>query len=88
MYVFFSISLLKKSMDRKEFLVSPTGSCPKNKPKWLERSIALNCNDTNGYMCMPNEQFTVLFEFCYTKPKIPIPEGKRATVFNIVIIML
>lgn len=70
------------------FPVYATESCPKNETKWIERSIALNCNETNGYMCILNEQLTVLSEFCYTKPKISIPKGKRAMVFINVIIRL
>lgn len=57
------------------FPVYTTNSCPKNKIEWLKRSIALNCNETNGYMCIPNEKFTQLLELCYILPKVAIPKG-------------
>lgn len=37
----------------------------------------MNCSKTNGYMCIPNESFTELLEFCYDHPRILILEGKR-----------
>lgn len=52
-----------------------TNSCPGNDTQWLERSSTLNCNETNGYMCIPNGEITVLLEFCYHEPIIIIPNG-------------
>lgn len=57
------------------FPVLATKSCPTNEAQWLERSSTLNCNETNGYMCIPNGEITVLFEFCYHKPRTIIPSG-------------
>lgn len=57
------------------FPVLTTKSCPTNEAQWLERSSTLNCNETNGYMCIPNGEITVLFEFCYHKPRTIIPSG-------------
>lgn len=37
----------------------------------------MNCSKTNGYMCIPNESFTELLEFCYDHPRILILEGKE-----------
>lgn len=44
--------------------------------EWNLRSSAINCTDTNGYMCIPNENITELLEFCYIHRQIPIEEGK------------
>lgn len=30
-------------------------------------SARLKCNNTHGYHCVPNKQFTSLIEFCYPK---------------------
>lgn len=57
------------------FPVLTTKSCPTNEAQWLERSSTLNCNETNGYMCIPNGKITVLLEFCYHKPRTIIPNG-------------
>lgn len=64
-----------KLLEAYKFPVHTTESCPKNELEWLERSLALNCNKTNGYMCIPNEDITTLLEFCYYKPKVIIPKG-------------
>lgn len=58
-----------------KFPVYTTESCPKSNAEWLERSSSLQCNETNGYMCIPNEEITILLEFCYHVSKIIIPEG-------------
>lgn len=74
----FSIILFSK-LDLYEcrylFPVLTTKSCPRNGAQWLERSSTLNCNETNGYMCIPNGEITVLLEFCYHKPITIIPNG-------------
>lgn len=62
-------------MDGYKFPVYTTASCPKNKAEWLMRSFVLNCTDQNGYMCIPDENITVLVEFCYTKNVQAIPKG-------------
>lgn len=58
-----------------DFPVYPTKACPTNKGEWNKRSSAINCTEGNGYMCLPNEQFTQLLEFCYVQPFIWIQEG-------------
>lgn len=34
-------------------------------------------------MCMPNENFTELLEFCYTDPVLTIEKGKYAYIKSI-----
>lgn len=64
-----------KLQDGYAFLVYTTELCPRNKKEWKERSVALNCNESNAFMCLPNENFTELLEFCYKKSRIRIQEG-------------
>lgn len=61
-------------MDGYDFPVYTTKVCPRNESEWHERSSAINCNKSNGYMCMPNEDLTELLEFCYIYPFIWIQE--------------
>uniref|UniRef100_A0A8W8KM51 POU domain protein n=1 Tax=Magallana gigas TaxID=29159 RepID=A0A8W8KM51_MAGGI len=61
--------------DGYDFPVYRTDSCPSNQNEWNKRSSDINCNDKNGYMCMPNEHFTELLEFCYKVPYLTIEEG-------------
>lgn len=70
------ILLLKRLLEGYKFPVYTTESCPKSNAEWLERSSSLQCNATNGYMCIPNEEITVLLEFCYHVQKTLIPKGK------------
>lgn len=58
------------------FPVYPTEFCPSNKTEWDKRSSDMNCNETNSYMCVPNEKFTELLEFCYKHPRMLIVQGK------------
>lgn len=71
------ILLLKRLSEGYKFPVYKTESCPKSNAEWLERSSSLRCNETNGYMCIPNEKITMLLEFCYHVPKTIIPKGKE-----------
>lgn len=66
--------------DGHDIPVYRTDSCPSNKTEWDKRSSAINCNDQNGYMCMPNEHFTELLEFCYTVPFLTTEKGKCAYI--------
>lgn len=75
-----SIFSLKTLLDGYKFPVFTTKLCPQNETEWRLRSIALNCTGKNSYMCMPNEQFTMLIEFCYILPKISIPKGKQVAI--------
>nr|XP_034309854.1 ankyrin repeat and protein kinase domain-containing protein 1 isoform X2 [Crassostrea gigas] len=64
-----------KKLDGYEFPVYTTKFCPKNQTEWNERSSAISCNESNGYLCLPNENITELLEFCYIHPFIWIQEG-------------
>lgn len=57
--------------------VYTTTSCPMSKSEWDKRSLTINCTDTNGYMCLPNDEFTELLEFCFKLPRIGITKGKH-----------
>uniref|UniRef100_A0A8W8M656 Novel STAND NTPase 3 domain-containing protein n=1 Tax=Magallana gigas TaxID=29159 RepID=A0A8W8M656_MAGGI len=76
-YFFSSIIVLNKckKIAGYKFPVYSTPFCPRNESEWNNRSLALNCNNTNGYTCLPNEKLTELVEFCYTVPWIWIEEG-------------
>lgn len=58
-----------------KFPVYTTEICPRNQTEWKKRSSALHCTDFKGYMCVPNEDFTSLLEFCYSSFKIAIQPG-------------
>nr|XP_034321800.1 ankyrin repeat domain-containing protein 29 isoform X3 [Crassostrea gigas] len=64
-----------RPLDGYAYPVYTTEVCPKNLTEWKERSSALNCNQTNAYMCVPNENITELLEFCYSGPQIRIVKG-------------
>lgn len=59
------------------YQVYSTELCPRNQTEWNERSSAINCNETNGYMCVPNNNLNQLLEFCHEDPFIWIQEGNR-----------
>ncbi|XP_062566926.1 uncharacterized protein LOC134229235 [Saccostrea cucullata] len=59
-------------LDGFSFPVYTTTSCPRNQSGWRNRSHDINCTESNGYMCIPNENITQLLEFCYRHPRIPI----------------
>lgn len=83
------VLLLKTRLEGYRFPVYTTKSCPRNNTQWLERSSTFNCNATNGYMCIPNGGMTMLLEFCYHKPIIIIPKGKkRETIKRVIIIKI
>lgn len=67
----------QKKLDGYEFPVYSTEFCPRNKTEWNERSSAINCNASNGYMCLPNKELTELLEFCYITPFLWMQECKR-----------
>lgn len=66
---------IQRKLDGYKFPVYSTPFCPRDESEWNNRASALNCNETNGYTCLPNEKFTELLEFCYTAPFIWIEEG-------------
>lgn len=69
------IFIFQKKLDVYKFPVYSTPFCPQNESEWGKRSSVLNCNETNGYTCLPNEKRTELLEFCYTQRLILIEEG-------------
>lgn len=73
---FLSFSFLYecRELDGFEFPVYSTEFCPRNQTEWNKRSSAINCNASNGYMCLPNENRTELLEFCYRYPFVLIQE--------------
>lgn len=71
--------VFQRQLDGYDFPVYSTPSCPRNATEWSERSSYLNCTKSNGYTCLPNDNFTELLEFCYTQPLIPIEEGNYST---------
>lgn len=54
-----------------KFPVYTTDLCPQNQVEWSKRSSFLNCNESS-YMCLPNEHFTELLEFCYNANRVHI----------------
>lgn len=69
------INLLKRPLDGYAFPVYTTESCPKTETEWRQRFSAINCTDSKGYMCTPNENITELIEFCYVLPSVLITKG-------------
>lgn len=66
----------QKQVDCNEFAVHPTEFCPRNQMEWNKRSLAINCSEDNGYVCLPNDDLTVLLELCFESPHILIQEGR------------
>lgn len=64
-----------KILEDYSFPVYSTEFCPRNQIEWNKRSSAINCNGTNAYMCVTNENLTQLLEFCYSRGPLVIPEG-------------
>lgn len=63
-----------RKLEGYKFPVYSTVVCPKNEAEWEKRSSALMCSEENAYMCLPNEHFTELLEFCYTESRTLIEE--------------
>lgn len=66
----------QKKLDVCTFQVNSTDFCPSNETEWNKRSSKMNCSETNAYMCVPNERFSQLVEFCYDRRAILIFKGK------------
>nr|XP_034329655.1 uncharacterized protein LOC117690232 [Crassostrea gigas] len=64
-----------KDQDSCRFPVFRTKSCPSNQTEWEKRSSEMNCTDNNSYMCVPNEKFTELLEFCFKDLRMLIVQG-------------
>lgn len=69
------VNSTSKPLDGYQFPVFQTESCPRNEIEWTGRSSVLNCTKSNGYMCMPSENFTTLLEFCYSQDKLVVENG-------------
>lgn len=67
-------------LDGYDFRVYTTEFCPKNQTEWNERSSAINCTESNGYMCVTNDNITELLEFCYFDHHILIEKGRKSCI--------
>lgn len=68
-------------LDGYKFPVYTTSFCPRNEIEWKKRSSTFNCSDESSYACLPNENITVLLEFCYPLENIAIEDGKLAIYY-------
>ncbi|XP_062620858.1 uncharacterized protein LOC134282465 [Saccostrea cucullata] len=58
------------------FPVHSTNICPMNDKAWSNASLRMHCNDTHGYHCVPDKNFSSLIEFCYPLGRrIPFQKG-------------
>lgn len=69
------VLIFQRKLEGYKFPVYTTAFCPRIETEWTERSSALKCNKSNGYMCLPNESIDKLLEFCYRGPVERIQEG-------------
>ena len=74
-------------LDGYKFPVYPTGFCPRNQKEWKKRSSTFNCSNESSYACLPNENFTLLLEFCYPLEIIAIQAGKLAIYYELTFIV-
>ena len=58
------------------FPVYKITSCPQNETEWTERSSMYSCQQYHSYACIPDDNFSMLLEFCYPLPQISVAEGK------------
>lgn len=65
----------QRKLEGYKFPVYTTAFCPRIQTEWTERSSALKCNKSNGYMCIPNESIDQLVEFCYREPVERVQKG-------------
>lgn len=72
---FFFFKFKKSSANNYVFTVHTTKACPRNQSEMDERSLALNCTESNGYTCLPDKNLNVLLEFCYKRARIAVPKG-------------
>ncbi|XP_062610267.1 uncharacterized protein LOC134272048 [Saccostrea cucullata] len=58
------------------FPVRSTKRCPMNAKEWSDASVRMHCNNTSGYHCVPDKNFSSLIEFCYPRGRrIPFQKG-------------
>ena len=53
-----------------------TEHCPRNETEFHERSSAINCTRSYSYACFPNDNLTLLLEFCYQNVSVSIQKGE------------
>lgn len=58
------------------FHVYRTDRCPMNESAWQAAAARIGCNYTRGYHCVPDKFHESLIEFCYSKIRILVSEGK------------
>ncbi|XP_062604915.1 uncharacterized protein LOC134266712, partial [Saccostrea cucullata] len=59
-----------------DFPVYPTEICPMTAKEWSNAAIQLDCNETHGYHCVPDKNFSSLIQFCYPRGRnIPFQKG-------------
>lgn len=73
---FFSVILINecKILDGYEFPVYSADFCPRNRNEMEERSSAISCKESDYYMCIPDEKFINLLEFCYVQSSFTVPK--------------
>lgn len=81
-------AVIQRPLDGFAYPVYTTEVCPRNLTEWQKRSLAFSCNQTNAYMCVPNENITELLEFCYSEPQIRIVKGKTTSQLNSLLIFI
>ena len=66
---------MQRPLTEYNFPVYTTEFCPRDEEEWNMRSSAFNCTEGHSYACLPNDNITVLIEFCYPLPIIAITKG-------------
>lgn len=72
---YINVLIFQRKLEGYKFPVYTTAFCPRIQTEWTERSSALKCNKSNGYMCIPNESIDQLLEFCYREPVERVQKG-------------
>lgn len=67
---------VQMQLDGYRFPVYKIPSCPQNEAEWTERSSMYSCPQYHSYACIPDDNFTMMLEFCYPLPQISVAEGK------------
>nr|XP_022295508.1 uncharacterized protein LOC111105480 isoform X4 [Crassostrea virginica] len=64
-----------RKLESNRFPVYTTESCPRNETEWDKTSSFFNCATNTIFSCFPNEDLTMLLQFCYPSKNIPIEKG-------------
>ena len=76
---------LQKTLNGYTFPVYTTDHCPRNETEFDKRSSAINCTRSYGYACFPNDNLTLLLEFCHPNVSISIQKGEsKVQIVNFV----